>query len=86
MWLERLGILGFLVALTLLVLVPASPLFQKLPSWDSGIFLYMGWRISAGAVLYRALRLQVSHRDTRPLKSSGSNHIKYLPGETPETQ
>lgn len=50
--LEHVAVLGFLVALTLIVLVPASPLVQKLPSWDSGIFLYSGWRITLGDLLY----------------------------------
>lgn len=45
-------VLAFLGVLTLLVLAPASPLIQKLPSWDSGIFLYTGWRLTQGDVLY----------------------------------
>lgn len=45
-------VFGFLVALTLFVLVPASPLFQQLPSWDSGVFLYTGWRLTQGDLLY----------------------------------
>ena len=39
--------------LAFLVLLPASPLVQKLPSWDSGVFLYTGWRVTAGALPYR---------------------------------
>lgn len=39
--------------LAFLVLLPASPLVQKLPSWDSGVFLYTGWRITEGALPYR---------------------------------
>ncbi len=47
--------LEFLVlcVLVLVVLLPASPLVQKLPSWDSGVFLYTGWRITEGALPYR---------------------------------
>lgn len=42
-----------LLGAVLLALVPASPLFQRLTSWDSGIFLYVGWRVTEGAVPYR---------------------------------
>src|SRR5262249_25377979 len=41
-----------LLGAVLLVFVFASPLFQRLTSWDSGIFLYVGWRVTEGAVPY----------------------------------
>ena len=43
----------FLLGAVLLVLVPASPLFQHLTSGDSGIFLYVGWLVTDGAIPYR---------------------------------
>lgn len=42
-----------LLGLVLLVLLPASPRLQQLPSWDSGVFMYTGWRVTQGAVPYR---------------------------------
>jgi hypothetical protein len=45
------GLLLFLPVL--LLLLPASPFVQKLPSWDSGVFLYTGWRVTEGALPYR---------------------------------
>jgi hypothetical protein len=40
---------------TLLVLLPASPLYQPLTFRDSGVFLYIGWRILNGEVPYRGI-------------------------------
>jgi hypothetical protein len=42
-----------LLAGAALVLLPANPIAQPLPSWDSGVFLYTGWQILEGALPYR---------------------------------
>lgn len=43
----------FLVAATLLALLPAIPANMVWPARDSGVFLYSGWRVQAGAIPYR---------------------------------
>lgn len=53
--LQRLAEVCFLFVLALLVLVPASPFIQRLTSWDSGVFLYIGWQMGSGALPYRDL-------------------------------
>lgn len=42
-----------LVALSLFVLLPASPWNMPYPYQDSGLFLYIGWRLLEGEVPYR---------------------------------
>jgi 4-amino-4-deoxy-L-arabinose transferase-like glycosyltransferase len=37
----------------LIVLFPSNPINMTLPSRDSGVFLYMGWRMTEGDVPYR---------------------------------
>src|SRR5262245_3288951 len=39
-WLASVLVVGFLLAATLAVLVPASPILQRFTSVDSGVFLY----------------------------------------------
>jgi hypothetical protein len=41
-----------LLALILAVLLPYSPIGQNLPSRDSGVFLYTGWRVLNGEIPY----------------------------------
>ena len=41
-----------LIALVFVVLFPYSPLFQVIPSRDSGVFLYTGWRVAQGEIPY----------------------------------
>lgn len=43
----------FIVLLTLIVLLPISPLYISSIGRDSGVFLYMGWRILSGEIPYR---------------------------------
>jgi hypothetical protein len=42
----------FILSLILAVLLPYSPLSQSLPSRDSGVFLYTGWRVLQGEIPY----------------------------------
>jgi len=53
-WMNRqpvlLTLLGLLVAG---VLIPYSPMFEEVPSTDSGVFLYIGEQILNGAIPYR---------------------------------
>jgi hypothetical protein len=37
---------------TLFVLIPSHPANMPVPARDSGVFMYMGWRMNAGAVPY----------------------------------
>ncbi|MGC1378133.1 MAG: glycosyltransferase family 39 protein [Anaerolineales bacterium] len=41
-----------IICLVLVVLIPASPARQPFPSRDSGVFLYVGWRILNGELPY----------------------------------
>ncbi|MCX6082961.1 MAG: glycosyltransferase family 39 protein [Chloroflexi bacterium] len=41
-----------LLSLVFAVLIPFSPLSQSLPSRDSGVFLYTGWRVLHGDIPY----------------------------------
>lgn len=43
----------FLALCVFLVMLPASPRVATIPSVDSGVFLYVGWRVLAGEVPYR---------------------------------
>jgi len=43
-------LIGFV---SLLILLPASPLNTPIPNRDSGVFLYIGWRILNGEIPYR---------------------------------
>lgn len=52
-WLTTGAELIFVLVNVLAVLIPASPRLQPLPSWDSGVFLYTGWRVTQGALPYR---------------------------------
>src|SRR5262245_997230 len=38
---------------TLIVLFPSNPTNMTLPSRDSGVFLYMGWRLLSGDIPYQ---------------------------------
>lgn len=55
-WLGRLGSAAqglFLALCVFVVMLPASPRAAPIPSVDSGVFLYVGWRVLAGEVPYR---------------------------------
>jgi hypothetical protein len=48
------GLPGLLSLLgTLIVLLPNNPNNMTLPSRDSGVFLYVGWRLLQGDIPYR---------------------------------
>lgn len=51
--LEQTVPFAVLVGAVLLTLFAASPLVQRLPSWDSGVFLYTDWRVTQGELPYR---------------------------------
>jgi hypothetical protein len=53
-WLQK-TMLPIAVSLigTLIALFPSNPVNMTLPSRDSGVFLYMGWRLLSGDVPYR---------------------------------
>lgn len=44
---------GLLILVSLLILLPNSPLITQIPLRDSGVFMYGGWRITEGEIPYK---------------------------------